>query len=376
MSVSLVKVETLSQLKQFVDFPLRLYRNVPQYVPAPRFDELRTLRKDKNPAFEFCEAEYWLAYKDGQPAGRIAGIINQRYIEKWGNRYARFGWVDFIDDPEVSRALFHAVEEWASAKGMQAVHGPLGFTDLDREGLLIEGFSERATLAENYNYPYYKAHVEALGYRKDIDWLEFQVSTPREIPEKVKRVTEILAKRSGVHLYEWRNKKEIVQKFGKPLFDLIDETYAKLYGTTPLSERQIQMYIKQYLGFVDPRFTKILVDEKEQLIGFGITMPSMSEAFYRSRGRIFPFGWYHILKALRHPKVLDMYLVAVKPEYQARGVVAILMNAIQQSAIEAGIEYAETNLELETNVEVQGIWKDYPKRQHKRRRAYIKDLKA
>jgi len=376
MSVSLVKVETLSQLKQFVDFPLRLYRNVPQYVPAPRFDELRTLRKDKNPAFEFCEAEYWLAYKDGQPAGRIAGIINKRYIEKWGNRYARFGWVDFIDDPEVSRALFNAVEEWASAKGMQAVHGPLGFTDLDREGLLIEGFSERATLAENYNYPYYQVHVEALGYRKDIDWLEFQVSTPREIPEKVKRVTEILAKRSGVHLYEWRNKKEIVQKFGKPLFDLIDETYAKLYGTTPLSERQIQMYIKQYLGFVDPRFTKILVDEKEQLIGFGITMPSMSEAFYRSKGRIFPFGWYHILKALRHPKVLDMYLVAVKPEYQARGVVAILMNAIQQSAIEAGIEYAETNLELETNVEVQGIWKDYPKRQHKRRRAYIKDLKA
>lgn len=376
MSVSLVKVETLSQLKQFVDFPLRLYRNVPQYVPAPRFDELRTLRKDKNPAFEFCEAEYWLAYKDGQPAGRIAGIINKRYIEKWGNRYARFGWVDFIDDPEVTRALFNAVEEWASAKGMQAVHGPLGFTDLDREGLLIEGFSERATLAENYNYPYYQVHVEALGYRKDIDWLEFQVSTPREIPEKVKRVTEILAKRSGVHLYEWRNKKEIVQKFGKPLFDLIDETYAKLYGTTPLSERQIQMYIKQYLGFVDPRFTKILVDEKEQLIGFGITMPSMSEAFYRSKGRIFPFGWYHILKALRHPKVLDMYLVAVKPEYQARGVVAILMNAIQQSAIEAGIEYAETNLELETNVEVQGIWKDYPKRQHKRRRAYIKDLKA
>lgn len=376
MSVSLVKIETLSQLKQFVDFPLRLYRNVPQYVPAPRFDELRTLRKDKNPAFEFCEAEYWLAYKDGQPAGRIAGIINQRYIEKWGNRYARFGWVDFIDDPEVSRALFHAVEEWASAKGMQAVHGPLGFTDLDREGLLIEGFSERATLAENYNYPYYQAHVEALGFRKDIDWLEFQVFTPKEIPEKVKRVTEILAKRSGVHLYEWRSKKEIVQKFGKPLFDLIDETYAKLYGTTPLSERQIQMYIQQYLGFVDPRFTKILVDEKEQLIGFGITMPSMSEAFYRSKGRIFPFGWYYILKALRHPKVLDMYLVAVKPEYQARGVVAILMNAIQQSAIEAGIEYAETNLELETNVEVQGIWKDYPKRQHKRRRAYIKDLQT
>ncbi len=374
MPVSLVKVETIRQLKQFVDFPLELYRNVPQYVPAPRFDELRTLRKDKNPAFEFCEASYWLAYKDDRVVGRIAGIINHRYIEKWGNHYARFGWVDFIDDPEVSQALFQAVEEWAASKGMRAVHGPLGFTDLDREGLLVEGFSERATLAENYNFPYYQTHVERLGYRKDIDWLEFQVSTPGEIPEKVKRVTEILAKRSGVHLYDWRDKKEIVRKFGKALFDLIDVTYAGLYGTTPLSERQVEAYIKQYLGFVDPRFTKILVDEKEQLVGFGITMPSLSEAFYKSKGRILPFGWYHILKALRHPKVLDMYLVAVRPEYQARGVVAILMNAIQQSAIEAGIEYAETNLELETNVEVQGIWKDYPKRQHKRRRAYIKDL--
>jgi len=374
MAIEIRKVESGKDLRQFIDFPVRLYWDEPNYVPAPRLDEMRTLRKDKNPAFEFCEAEYWTAWKDGRIAGRIAGIINHRYIEKWGNKYAWFGWIDFIDDPEVSKSLLETVERWAASKGMKAVHGPLGFTDLDREGMLVEGFDQMATLATIYNYPYYPKHLEALGYRKDIDWLQYQIFTPKEIPEKVQRVTELLAKRSGVHLYEWTDKRVIVQKFGKELFKLIDETYSGLYGTTPLTERQVETYIKQYLGFVEPRFTKILVDEEEHLIGFGISMPSLSEAFYKSRGRLFPFGWYYILQALKHPKVLDLYLVSVKPEYQARGVLAIVMNAFQRSALEAGVEYAETNLELEDNVKVQSIWKDYPKRQHKRNRAYIKEL--
>jgi len=374
MAIEIRKVESGKDLRQFIDFPVRLYWDEPNYVPAPRLDEMRTLRKDRNPAFEFCEAEYWTAWKDGRIAGRIAGIINHRYIEKWGNKYARFGWIDFIDDPEVSKSLLETVERWAASKGMKAVHGPLGFTDLDREGMLVEGFDQMATLATIYNYPYYPKHLEALGYRKDIDWLQYQIFTPKEIPEKVQRVTELLAKRSGVHLYEWTDKRVIVQKFGKELFKLIDETYSGLYGTTPLTERQVETYIKQYLGFVEPRFTKILVDEEEHLIGFGISMPSLSEAFYKSRGRLFPFGWYYILQALKHPKVLDLYLVSVKPEYQARGVLAIVMNAFQRSALEAGVEYAETNLELEDNVKVQSIWKDYPKRQHKRNRAYIKEL--
>jgi len=374
MAIEIRKVESSKDLRQFIDFPVRLYWDEPNYVPAPRLDEIRTLRKDKNPAFEFCEAEYWTAWKDGRMAGRIAGIINHRYIEKWGNSYARFGWIDFIDDLEVSKTLLGTVERWAASKGMKAVHGPLGFTDLDREGMLVEGFDQMATLATIYNYPYYPKHLEALGYRKDIDWLQYQIFTPKEIPEKVQRVTELLAKRSGVHLYEWTDKRVIVQKFGKELFRLIDETYSGLYGTTPLTERQVETYIKQYLGFVDPRFAKILVDEEEHLIGFGISMPSLSEAFYKSRGRLFPFGWYYILNALKHPKMLDLYLVSVKPEYQARGVLAIVMNAFQRSALEAGVEYAETNLELEDNVKVQSIWKDYPKRQHKRNRAYIKEL--
>ncbi len=374
MSVEIKKVESAADLRRFIDFPLRLYKNEPNYVPAPRLDEMRTLRKDKNPAFEFCEAEYWTAWREGKIVGRIAGIINHRAIERWGKAWARFGWIDFIDDIEVTAALLETVEKWAIAKGMAAVHGPLGFTDLDREGMLIEGFDEMATLATIYNFPYYPEYLEKLGYKKDTDWLQFQIFTPKEIPEKVQRVTELLAKRSGVHLYEWTDKKVIVQKYGKQLFSLIDETYSGLYGTTPLSERQVNAYIKQYLGFVDPRFTKILVDTHDQLIGFGISMPSLSKAFIKSRGRLFPFGWFYVLQALKHPKIADLYLVAVKPEYQARGVLAILMNEMQRSALEAGIEYAETNLELEDNIKVQSIWKDYPKRQHKRNRVYKKDI--
>jgi len=374
MPVEINKVESRKDLKRFIDFPVRLYWDQPNYVPAPRFDELRTLSKDKNAAFEFCEAEYWTAWKDEKIVGRIAGIINHRFIEKWGKAWGRFGWIDFIDDSEVSAMLFKTVEEWAASKGMEALHGPLGFTDLDREGMLVEGFNERATLATIYNYPYYPQHLEMLGYRKDVDWLQFQIFTPKEIPEKVQHVADLLAKRSGVRLFEWKDKRVIVEKFGKQLFALIDETYGDLYGTTPLSERQVEDYIKQYLGFVDPRFTKILVDKDERLIGFGIAMPSLSEAFYRSRGRLFPTGWYHVLKALNNPKVLDLYLVAVRPEYQSRGVLALVMNELQRSAMEAGVEYAETNLELEDNIKVQSIWKDYPKRQHKRTRAYKKEI--
>jgi ribosomal protein S18 acetylase RimI-like enzyme len=374
MAVEIRRVKTLRELRQFISFPVRLYRNEPNYVPAPRLDEMRTLRKDKNPAFEHCEAEYWTAWKDGRLVGRIAGIVNHRYIEKWGNRWARFGWIDFVDDVEVSEKLLKTVEAWAASKGMRAVHGPLGFTDLDREGMLVEGFGELATIATIYNYPYYPRHLERLGYQKDVDWLQFQIFTPKEIPEKVQRVTDLLAKRSGVHLYEWTDKRVIVKKFGRELFHLIDETYSTLYGTAPLTERQVDTYIKQYLGFVDPRFTKILVDEQEHLVGFGISMPSLSKAFCRSRGRLFPTGWYHVLRALKHPKVLDLYLVSVRPDYQSRGVLAIVMNALQRSAMEAGVEYAETNLELEDNIKVQSIWKDYPKRQHKRNRVYKKDL--
>ena len=250
----------------------------------------------------------------------------------------------------------------------------MGFTDLDREGMLVEGFGERATFATIYNYPYYPLYLERLGYSKDVDWIEFMVQTPEAIPEKLLRVNEIIAKRSGVRIAEWKSRKQLIKNYANQLFELLDEAYAGLYGTTPLSRRQVEAYIDQYLGFVDPRFTKILVDEAGKLAGFAITIPSLSDALHRSRGRLFPFGWIRLLIALKRPKTMDMMLIAGRKEYVARGVVALLMTSLNQSAIENGIKFSETNPELETNIAVQGLWKDYPKRQHKRRRVYLKNL--
>ena len=374
MSIEIKQVNTRSELRAFVTFPEKIYANEPNWVPAPVFDDINTLSKNKNPAFEFCEAEYWTAWKDGQMVGRIAGIINRHYIEKWGNKYARFGWVDFIEDFDVAKALVTKVEEWARSKGMEGVHGPLGFTDLDREGMLVEGFGERATFATIYNHPYYPVYMEKLGYAKDVDWIEFLVQTPEAIPEKVLRVNEIISKRSGVRIAEWKSKKELIKKYADQLFELLDEAYAGLYGTTPLSRKQVEAYIDQYLSFVDPRFTKILVDKEERLAGFAITIPSLSDALHKSRGRLLPFGWIRLLMALKKPKTMDMMLIAVRKEFVARGVVAIIMSSLNQSAIDNGIKFSETNPELETNVAVHGLWKDYPKRQHKRRRVFLKML--
>jgi len=374
MPVTLRRIESRRDLKAFVDFPLELYRDNPCYVPALVFDELNTLDPARNPAFDFCEAAYFLAEREGRVVGRIAGILNRRYVEKWGNKYARFGWMDFIEDFEVAGALLRAVEDWARTKGMEGLHGPLGFTDLDREGLLVEGFDKMATMATNYNHPYYGEFLERLGYAKDTDWVEYLIKAPEEIPEKVRRVNEIVVKRSGVRIYEWKKRKDLVARFGEQLFELLDEAYAKLYGTTPLSERQVQAYIKQYLGFVDPRFTKVLVDKEERLAGFAIAMPSLSVALRKGRGRLLPFGWYHLLRALGKPGLLDLYLVAVKPEYQARGVVAPLIASVMESALKAGVRYAESNPELEDNIAVQGLWKGSDRVRHKRRRVYLKRL--
>jgi GNAT superfamily N-acetyltransferase len=372
VDVEIRRVETIRQLKAFIRFPYSIYKGDPYWVPALDMDDMTTLRKDKNPAFEYCEAEYWMAYKNGKAAGRVAGIVNHRVIEKWGKKQARFGWIDFIEDFEVASALVQTVEEWARSKGLEGVCGPLGFTDLDREGMLVEGFDRLGTYATNYNRPYYPRFLERMGYVKDIDWIEFRVKTPESIPDKILRVQELITKRTGVRLYEWHDKNDLVKNYGEQLFELIDEAYSGLYGTCPLTEGQMKFYIKTYLGFVDSRFTKIIVDEKDRLVGFGISMPSLSRAAQKAQGRLVPFGALHFLLALRHPEVIDMYLVAIRSEYQERGVLAIIMNALNKSAIEAGVKWSETNPELETNVKVHGIWKDYEKVQHRRRRAFVK----
>ena len=278
-----------------------------------------------------------------------------------------------MDDSTISEALFNEVHQWAKELNLEAVHGPLGFTDLDPEGMLVEGFEELGTLALIYNYPYYPKHLEAMGYEKDIDWLEFEIAIPDKPNEKIAKAAEIVLKRNNLHLLKVKRKKDLLNH-AMGIFEIIDEEYSHLYGTVPLSRKQMQAYIDQYFGFIDTDFVPVVMDENNKMVAFGIVMNSLSKALQKSRGKLFPFGWFHLLRALRKNELADLYLVAVRSEYQGRGVQAVLMNEISKAFIKKGIKRAETNAELETNTDVQGLWKFYDKRQHKRRRCYIKQL--
>jgi len=373
MALQIKEITNLKELKTFIRFPFILYRDNPFWVPALMFDELNTLRRDKNAAFEYCEARYWLAYRGDQVVGRVAAILNRRHIEKWAQRYMRFGWIDFINDMDVSTCLIRTVEDWAAQNGMVAVHGPLGFTDLDREGMLIEGFNELGTLATIYNYPYYASHMEKLGYVKDTDWVEYEISAPEGPNETIARIADLSLRRNKLSILELRNKKELL-KYGKQIFQLIDDEYKDLYGTVPLTEKQVDAYIDQYFGFVTPDFVPMIMDSDNRMVAFGVAMPSLSRALQKSKGELFPFGFIHLLRALKKNDRADLYLIAVRSEYKGKGVNAILMNRIHAVFHKMGISKVETNPELETNADVQGQWKYYQKRQHKRRRVFIKHL--
>lgn len=373
MAVELRVATTKRDLKRFVKYPFKLYKSHKQWIPPLISDDLGTLDPDRNPAFEHCRSRYWLAHKDGEVVGRIAGIINDKYIEKWEKRYARFGWLDFIDDPEVSAALLGAVEEWAKQEGMTGIHGPMGFTDLDHEGLLIEGFDEMGTWTDIYNFPYYPPHLENLGYEKDTDWVEYELETPKEIPEKAIRVGRLVLKRRGLSLAPAKKGKDLLP-YAQDVFNLVNEAYTHLYGTVELTQRQIDHYIKQYFGYVDPRFNKVVIDPEGKLVAFGLIFPSLSKALKKSRGRLFPFGFIHLLRALKKPTRVDLALIAVRPEYQGQGIPAIIFAEVTREAIEHGVTRAETGRELEDNVQVRSLWKSFNARQHKRRRAYLKEL--
>ncbi len=338
-----------------------------------RGDEINTLDRAKNPAFEYCEARYWLALEDDRVVGRIAAIINPKHIKKWEQPYMRFGWFDFVDDPAVSALLLGAVEDWARERNLKAVHGPLGFTDLDREGLLIEGFEELATLATQYNYPYYQNHLNDNGYTKDKDWIEFELSLPEKLDERIARAAQIVLKRNNLHTLDARNKRDILP-YASQLFEMINSEYSHLYGSTPLSEKEIKHYTAAYFGFVHPDFVPVILDENDQMVAFGVTFPSLSKALQKSRGRLFPFGWLRVLHALRKNDRADLYLIAVKKAYQGRGVNMVLINTVYQAFKRRGISKIETNPEIEDNFNVQSQWKTMEKRQHKRRRVYIKSL--
>jgi GNAT superfamily N-acetyltransferase len=374
MDIIIKEVVSKCELKKFVSFPRTLYSGHKYWIPLLQFDEMGTLQKHKNPAFSHCEATYWLAYKDRKVVGRIAGIINNRYFEKWNNKYARFGWVDFIDDESVSAALFKTVENWAKQKGMEAIHGPLGFTDLDPEGMLIEGFEELGTIATIYNYPYYPEHIEKYGYKKDVDWIEFEIKIPEKIPEKIERIAEIVKKKKKLTVVKTKKRKDVLL-YAKEIFHVLNQAYDSLYGFVPLTEKQIDKYVKQYLGYVRPDFVSIILDEQKRVAAFGISIPSLSKALQKAKGRIFPFGFLHILKAMRKNDRIDLFLVAVRQDLQGKGLNSLLFNELHKTYIKNNITKAESNPELESNTRVQAQWKLFEKRQHKRRRCYIKHFK-
>lgn len=376
MSIEIKPVSpTRRELNGYVKFGIDLYEGNDCYVPPLIFDEVETLMPQKNPAFEFCRAQSFMAYRDGKAAGRITAIINDKVNERTGRRQARFGFVDFVDDPVVVDALFEAAEQWAREHGMTEIIGPMGFSDMDHEGMLVEGFDELGTMATIYNYPYYPAHMVRMGYVKDADWIEFRMTVPEGIPDKMARIAEIVKKKYNLKVLKYTSGKKIKADYGQALFNLINEAYDRLYGYSPLSPKQIDYYIDMYLGILKLEYVPVIVDEAGKLVGVGITMPSLSRALQKSRGRLFPTGWFHLLRALYgHNDIVDLMLVAVAPEYQNKGVNALLFADLIPVYIKNGVKFAESNLELEDNANVQAQWQYFEHRQHRRRRAYRKQL--
>jgi GNAT superfamily N-acetyltransferase len=371
--LEVIRLSSRKQLKQFVKFPFHLYKHNKCWCPPLTSDEINTLRKDKNPAFAYCEAEYWLAYRDNIPVGRIAGIINRKEHERWNSMLVRFGWIDFVDDPEVSRLLIDTVAAWGRSKGMTGIHGPLGFTDMDPEGMLVEGFDEISCLGVFYNFPYYVDHMQKLGFTKAVDWIQFEVKVPAEIPEKVERMTRIVMQKYDLRLLKLNTPKEVLP-YAPKVFAMYNEAFHDLYGFTALTTEEITAYTKQYFGFIRPEFVSIIVDNHDHVVGFGITIPSLSAALQKANGSLFPFGFIHLLRALRKNDVIDMYLIGVHPDYQGKGVLALIYHELNKKYLHAGIKIARTHPQLEENFKAVSIWKNYDSRINIRRRCWIRDI--
>ncbi len=364
-----------SELRKFVKFGVNHYKGNSCYVPPLIFDEVETLIPEKNPAFDFCEAQSFMAYRDGKPVGRITAIINRKVNERSGRKEARFGYFETIDDAEVADALFAAAEGWARSHGMNEMVGPMGFTDMDHEGMLVEGFDELGTMATIYNYPYYPEHMERMGYVKDTDWVEYRITVPDAIPEKHQRIADIVAKKYGLRTIRYKSRKKLAADYGVELFKLINEAYDDLYGYSPLTDRQIQYYIDKYLSVLRLDCVSLVVDSNDALVAMGISIPSFSKALRRSSGKLFPLGWYHILKAIYgRNDVVDLMLIAVRKDYLSKGVNALLFADLIPAYRKNGYKYAESNLELEGNENVQKQWQYFERRLHRRRRSYRKQI--
>lgn len=367
------EVCTSHDLQDFIDFPYTLYRGNTCYVPPLKTDEKTTLQAATNPAFDFCESRYWLARRGNKVVGRIAGIINHAFIDHWGKKYARFGWFDFEDDESLAAALLWQVEQWAVERGMEAIHGPMGFTNFDPAGLLVDGFDQIATLAELYNYPYYRDYIERAGYQKEVDWVEYKIPVPEKVPPKIRQLAAIVKRRNKLSVIVPKSSKEI-EHYAREIFGLINTCYGHLHGMVSLTEKQIDYYTRRYLSFIRNDYVSLIADQHGTLIAFGITMPSLSRALQKANGSLFPLGLFHIMKSLRRNDRAELCLVAIRPDYQGKGVNALLMEEIHKAYIRNKIEVAESNPELESNAPVQALWSYYESQQHKRRRCYRKYL--
>ncbi len=380
-SVRIEKVTDKKGLKTFIEYHHELYEGNEFDAPNLYCDDFATLSKDKNAAFDFCEAEYFIAYKDGKPAGRIAGIINHKANDKWERKSVRFGWVDFIDDLEVSAALFDAVEQWGRSKGMTEIVGPLGFTDLDPEGMLIDGFDQLGTQATIYNYPYYPEHMEKLaGWEKDNDYVEYKLIVPDEVPDKYAKIASMIEKRYNLHVKKLKRGEIFgADGYGQKIFNVINATFGHLYGYSELSQRQIDQYIKMYLPMADLNLITLIEDRSadNKVVGVGITIPSLTKALQKCRkGRLFPLGWWHVLRALKFHKteVVDLLLVGVLPEYRSKGANSLLFADLIPWYQRYGFKWGETHVEMETNEKVQSQWQYLESILHKRRRCYVKKI--
>lgn len=379
-SVQIKRVETKKDLKAFIEFHYDLYEGDPYDAPNLYSDELNTLSRDKNAAFDFCEAEYFLALKEGKVVGRVAAIINHKANEKWEKKDVRFGWIDFIDDIEVSSALLKAVEDYGKEKGMTSVVGPLGFTDMDPEGMLTWGFDQLGTMATIYNYDYYPKHMEKLGgWEKDNDYVEYRLDVPETAPEKYTKIAEMVEKRYNLHARKLTKKEIFEGGYGKKLFDLINVTYSHLYGFSELTDRQIDQYVKMYFPLADLDLITVIEDgnKDNQLVGLAITIPSLTRALQKCRrGRLFPFGWWHLLRAIKFHKtdVVDLLLIGVLPEYRSKGANALVFADLIPRYVKYGFKWGETHVEMETNESVQSQWGPLDPTMHKKRRCYRKAI--
>lgn len=373
MFVSIVEVSGRKELEAFVRFPDRLYRDCRYYIPALHRGQLATLSRDKNPAFEHCEARYWLAMSGKEVVGRVAGIINHQYNRERNRRYIRFGWLDFLEDQQVFNVLMQAVEDWGHAHKMECIHGPLGFTSFDASGVLVEGFDEWPTSFGRYNFPYYDGLLAGAGYRKDVDWVEFQIRIPEKLPEKLVAAAGLIGKRYGVRNVDITEKKEL-ETFAGSVFGLLNTVYSGLYGFSTLNPAQVDVLTKEFLSMIHPDFVSVVLNERDELVAFGLVMPSLALALKKSHGKLFPFGFLRIMRALRHNDTVDLLLIGVKPEYQNKGLHALVFEKIGRTFYKRGIKTLETTRELEDNNRVKQLWAGYDTRQHKRARCYIKDL--